>query len=72
MGKGVYYQPDHLWTRRKAIKVLDKITCIPKKDARSWLGNQALWQVHVSTSKEINHPYYDVKKSNKQHQSELL
>ena len=39
----VYYQPDHLCIERKAIRELEKITCMPRKDIRSWLGKQALW-----------------------------
>ena len=48
------YQPDHFWTGSKKIKELHKITSISKKDVRSWLAKQALWQVHIQPSKEIN------------------
>ena len=37
-----YYQPDRLWTGKKAIKELHKITSISKKDIKSWLAKQAL------------------------------
>ena len=43
-----------------------------KKDIKSWLAKQALWQVHIPPSKEIYHPHYDVTKPNKQHQFDLL
>ena len=43
-----------------------------KKDIKSWLTKQALWQVHISPPKEINHPHYDVTKPNEQHQFDLL
>ena len=56
-----YYEPDHLWTGGKAIKELHKITSIPKKDIKSWLVKQTLWQVHIPRTKEIHHPHYDVK-----------
>ena len=39
----VYYQPDFLWTGRKVIRELHKITSIPKKDVKSWLAKQVLW-----------------------------
>ena len=61
-----YYQPDHLWTGNKPIKGLYKITSISKKDIKSWLAKQALWQVHITSLKEINHPHYDVTKPNGQ------
>ena len=38
-----------------------------KKDIKSWLAKQALWQVHIPHPKEVNHPHYDVKKPNQQH-----
>ena len=43
-----------------------------RKDIRSWLAKQALWQVHVPPPKEINHPHYDVTKPNEQYQFDLL
>ena len=67
-----YYQPDCLWTGNKAIKELHKITSMSKKDIKSWLAKQALWQVHIPPPKEINHPHYDVTKPNEQHQFDLV
>ena len=67
-----YYQPDRLWTGNKAIKQLHKITSMSKKDIKSWLAKQALWQVHISLPKEINHPHYDVTRPNEQHQFDLI
>ena len=69
---GVCYQPDRLWTGGKAIKELHKITSMSRKDIKSWLAKQALWQVHIPPPKEINHPHYDVTKPNEQHQFDLL
>ena len=43
-----------------------------RKDIKSWLAKQALWQVHIPPPKEINHPHYDVTKPNEQHQFGLL
>ena len=68
----VYYQPDHLWIGRKIIRQLEKIISMLRKDIRSWLAKQAIWQVHMPTPKEINHPQYDVTKPNEQHQFDLL
>ena len=67
-----YYQPDRVWTGNKAIKELYKITSMSKKDKKSWLAKQTLWQVHIPPPKEINHPHYNVTKPNEQHQFDLL
>ena len=67
-----YYQLNHLWNDGKAVKELHEITCIPRKDIKSWLAKQALWEVHILHPKEINYPHYDVTKPNEQHQFDLL
>ena len=67
-----YYEPDSLWTGGKAIKEPHKITSMSKKDIKSWLAKQALWQAHIPPPKEIHHPHYDVTKPNEQHQFDLL
>ena len=67
-----YHQPDHLWTGNKVIKELHKITSVSKKDIKSWLAKQALWQVHIPSPKEINHPHYDMTEPNEQHQFDIL
>ena len=69
---GAFYQPDRLWTGGKAIEELHKITSMSRKDIKSWLAKQILWQVHMPPPKEINHPHYDVTKPNEQHQFHLL
>ena len=45
---------------------------MPKKDIKSQLARQALWQVHIPPPKEIHHPHYDATKPHEQHQSDLL
>ena len=67
-----YYQPDRLWTGNKAIKELHKITSMSRKDIKSWLARQAVWQVHTPLPKEMHHPHYDVTKPNEQHQFDLV
>ena len=49
-----------------------KLRLSQKKDIKSWLAKQTLWQAHIPPPKEIHHPHYDVTKSNKQHQFHLL
>ena len=67
-----YYQPDRLSAGNKAIKELLKITSMSKKDIKSCLAKQALWQVHIPPPKEIHHPHYNVTKPNEQHQFDLV
>ena len=68
-----FYQSDCLWTGRKAIKKLHKITSMSKKkDIRSWLEKQTLWQVHIPVPKKIHHSHYDVTKPNEQNRFDLL
>ena len=43
-----------------------------KKDIKSWLARQALWQVHIPPPKEIHCPHYDVTKPNEQQQFDLI
>ena len=69
---GACYEPDRLWTGGKAIKELHKITSMSKKDVRSWLAKQAVWQVHISPPREIHLPHYDVAKPNEPHQFDLF
>ena len=59
-----YYQLDRLWTGGKAIKELQKIMSMSRKDMKSWLAKQSFWQVHIPPPREINHPHYDVTKPN--------
>ena len=45
---------------------------IPKRDVKPWLAKQAILQIHILPSKEINHPHYNVTKPNEQHPLYLL
>ena len=67
-----YYEPDRLKTGGKAMKKLHEITSMSKKDTKSWLAKQSLWQIHIPPPKEIHHPHYDVTRPNEQHQFDLL
>ena len=67
-----YYEPDRLWTGGKAIKELHKITSMSKKDIKSLLAKQALWQLHTPPPEEIQRHHYDMTKPNEKHQLYLL
>ena len=68
----IYYQPENLWTGRKAITELRKATGLSAKKVKLWLAKQALWQVHIPPPKHIYHPHYYVSEVNQMHQADLL
>ena len=49
-----------------------KITSMSRKDIKSWLAKQTLWQVHIPPPEEMHHPHYDVTKRNEQHQFDVV
>ena len=68
----IYYQPEHLWTGRKAIKLLQKESGEPLKVVKAWLALQALWQVFLPAPKRIDYAHFYVTKVNQIHQADLL
>ena len=68
----IYYKPEHLWTCRKAIKLLQKASGLKLKVVKAWLAKQALWQVHLPAPKSIAYPHFRVTEVNKIHQADLL
>ena len=54
------------------VRQLKKIMYIPKKDVKSLLAIQTLWQVRIKSPKEIKHPYYKATKTKEWHQFDLL
>ena len=68
----IYYKPEHLWTGRKAIKLLQKASGLKLKVVKAWLAKQAIWQVHLPRPKHIDYAHFYVTKVNKIHQADLL
>jgi len=68
----IYYNPEHLWTGRKAIKQLQKASKMPLKVVEAWLAQQAFFQVYLPGPKKIDHPHFYVTKVNKIHQADLM
>ena len=68
----IYYQPEHLWTGRKAIKLLQKESGEPLKVVRNWLATQAFFQVFLPKPKHIDYAHFYVTKVNKIHQADLM
>ena len=68
----IYYDPEHLWTGRKAIKLLQKESGEPLKVVKNWLAMQGLFQVHLPKPKRIDYAHFYVTEVNKMHQADLL
>ena len=43
-----------------------------EQQAKDWLKKQAIWQIYLPAPRYIPHPKFDVSKSNKVHQADLL
>ena len=70
--QSIYYQPDHLWKGKKAIKTLVDLSKEKPKDVRQWLSKQAFWQVHSPPPKRVDRPHYEVTVPNEMHQVDLM
>ena len=68
----IYYQPENLWTGRKAIELLKKDSGKSSKVVKAWLAKQALWQILLPKPKKIGYAHFNVMKPNKLHQADLL
>ena len=68
----IYYQPNHLWKGKKAIKKLKELSRQKLKTVRQWLSQQVFWQLHLPAPKRIGRPHYEVTIPNKMHQFDLL
>ena len=68
----LYYQPNHLWKGKKAVKKLTEYSKEKPKVIKQWLSRQAFWQVHLPAPKSIERPHYQVTTPNEMHQFDLL
>ena len=68
----IYYQPNHLWKGKKAVKKLVEYSKEKPKVIKQWLSRQAFWQVHLPAPKHIDRPHYQVTTPNEMHQFDLL
>ena len=68
----IYYQPNHLWKRQKAVKKLKEYSKEKPKTVKQWLSRQAFWQVHLPAPKRVDRPHYQVTTPNEMHQFDLL
>ena len=68
----IYFQPNHLWKDKKAIKKLREYSKEKPKVVKQWLSKQAFWQVHSPPPKHIDRPHYQVMIPNEMYQFDLL
>ena len=68
----IYYQPNHLWKGKKAVKKLAELSRNKPQVIKQWLSRQAFWQVHLPAPKSIDRLHYEVTTPNEMHQFDLL
>ena len=68
----IYYQPNHLWKGKKAIRKLKEYSKEKPKAIKQWLSQQAFWQVHLPVLTCTDRPHYQVMIPNEMHQFDLL
>ena len=68
----LYYQPNHLWKGKLAIKKLIDLSKEKPKAVKKWLTKQAFWQVHSPPPKLVERPHYEVTVPNEVHQFDVL
>ena len=68
----IYYQTNHLWKGKAAVKKLAELSREKPKVVKQWLSRQAFWQVHLPAPKRVDRPHYEVTIPNEMHQFDLL
>ena len=68
----IYYQPNHLWKGKKAVKKLKEYSKEKPKVIKQWLSRQAFWKVHLPVPKCVDRPHYQITTPNEMHQFDLL
>ena len=68
----IYYQPNHPWKGKAAVKKLAELSGEKPKTVNQWLSRQAFWQVHLPAPKRVDRPHYQVTIPNEMHQFDLL
>ena len=68
----LYYQSNHLWKGKAAVKKLAELSGEKPKVIKQWLSRQAFWQVHLPAPKRVDRPHYQVTIPNEMYQFDLL
>ena len=68
----IYYQTNHLWKGKAAVKKFTELSGEKPKTVEQWLSQEAFWQVHLPAPKRVDRPHYQVTIPNEMHQFDLL
>ena len=68
----LYYQSNHLWKGKAAVKNLTELSGEKPKTVKQRLSRQAFWKVHLLAPKRVDRPHYQVTTPNEMHQFEML
>ena len=68
----LYYQPNHLWKGKVAVKKVAELSREKPKVIKQWLSRQAFWQLHLPAPKQVDRHHYQVTIPNEMHQFDLL
>ena len=68
----IYFQPNHLWKSKKAVKKLQEYSKEKPEVIKQWLSRQSFWQVHLPAPAHTDKPHYQVTFPNEMHQFDLL
>ena len=68
----IYYQPNHLWKGKKAVKKLAEYSKEKPKMIKQWLSWQAFRQVRLPAPKRVDRPHCQITIPNEMHQFDLL
>ena len=68
----IYYQSDpHMWSGRKAIKLLQAESKLSRKKVIDYLSRQAQWQCHLRPPRKIKRAHYNITVPNEVHQFDI-
>src|SRR6218665_3976860 len=68
----IYYSPRGYWRGQAAVKKLAAAAKVSEADARTWLKQQAVWQIYLPGPRYIPRPMFDEDRPNAVHQADLL
>lgn len=68
----IYYSPQGYWRGKAAIDKLAAAAKVSHREAKTWLSQQAIWQIYLPAPKHIQRPIFDEQRPNAVHQADIL
>src|SRR6218665_756809 len=68
----IYYSPRGYWRGQAAVKKLAAAAKVSEADARSWLKQQAVWQIYLPAPRYVPRLMFDEDRPDAVHQADLL